>query len=257
VVPYRAWELSTCGSAFPKSSALENPIQKLRNKPPFRTSHSRSGFSSHPILCYVTDRSSLGEGQLLSRVREALETGVDWVQLREKGTPTNDLIQIAEKVVQLPHESHQKMILNDRLDIALACGFDGVHLGGTSFPVEVVRKRTPAGFIVGASVHHLDEAVTAQREGANYVIFGPVFATPSKLKYGPAQGIQKLHAVTSRLSIPVLAIGGISLTNYQECLKGGAAGIAAISLFQTSRSVRKVLSQLRGTQAGFDAPMPE
>jgi len=140
------------------------------------------------------------------------------------------------------------------LDIALACGFDGVHLGGTSFPVGVVRKRVPAGFIVGASVHHLDEAVTAEREGANYVVFGPVFATPSKLKYGPAQGIKKLHAVTSLLSIPVLAIGGISLANFQECLKAGAAGIAAISLFQTCRSVREVISQLRTGKAGTDAP---
>lgn len=175
------------------------------------------------------------------------------MQLREKETPTTELIQIAEKVVQLPRESHQRVILNDRLDIALACGFDGIHLGGTSFPVGVVRRRAPAGFIVGASVHQLEEAVAAERAGANYVIFGPVFPTPSKLKYGPAQGIQRLHAVASSLSIPVLAIGGISLANCQECLKAGAAGIAAISLFQTSRSVRGVLSQLRVAEAGFNA----
>lgn len=176
------------------------------------------------------------------------------MQLREKGTPTSELIEIAEKVVQLPHESHQKMILNDRLDVALACGFDGVHLGGTSFPVGAVRGRVPAGFIVGASIHHLDEAVTAEREGANYVIFGPIFATPSKLKYGPPQGVQRLHAVASLLSIPVLAIGGISLANYQDCLKAGAEGIAAISLFQSSRSIRKVVSRLRVAKFQLDAP---
>ena len=254
MVPYRGWESSTSGSAFLRSSASENPFLKLRNKTPHRTLSRRFGSSSHPILCYVTDRPTLGKGRLLNLVREALEAELDWIQLREKGTPTNELIQIAEKVVRLPRESHQKLILNDRLDIALACGFDGVHLGGTSFPVGVVRKRVPAGFIVGASVHHLDEAVTAEREGANYVVFGPVFATPSKLKYGPAQGIKKLHAVTSLLSIPVLAIGGISLANFQECLKAGAAGIAAISLFQTCRSVREVISQLRTGKAGTDAP---
>jgi thiamine-phosphate pyrophosphorylase len=193
----------------------------------------------------VTDRSTLGERRLLERIRQGLESGVDWIQVREKQTPTDELLRLAEKVLQLPRRNHQKIILNDRLDLALACGFDGIHLGGTSFPVGVVRKKVPAGFLVGASVHHVDEAVVAQREGADYVLFGPVFPTPSKMKYGPAQGTLRLHAVVVRLSIPVLAIGGISLANYHQCLEAGAAGISAISLFQNSRSLKGVVMKIR------------
>lgn len=197
----------------------------------------------------MTDRSPLGEKRLLGRIRQALQSGVDWIQLREKQTPTNELLRLAERVLQLPRKNHQKIILNDRLDLALTCGFDGVHLGGTSFPAGIVRKNVPAGFIVGVSVHHVDDAVIAEHEGVDYVLFGPVFPTPSKMKFGPAQGVQKLQAVVLKLSIPVLAIGGISLANYQQCLEAGAAGIAAISLFQNSRSIKEVIMKIRSAKS--------
>lgn len=193
----------------------------------------------------MTDRAALDPKQFMNRLRQAIQAGVDWIQLREKSTPTLELIQVAEKVLSLRRGARQKVILNDRLDVALACGFDGIHLGGSSFPVGNVRKMVPPGFIVGASVHHLNEALEAEQEGADYVIFGPVFLTPSKLQYGLPQGTQKLRAVASALSVPVLAIGGITLSNYQECLEAGAAGIAAISLFQKTKSLKQVLVKMR------------
>ena len=193
----------------------------------------------------MTDRPALGPEQFVNRLRQAIQAGVDWIQLREKATPTRELVQVAGKVLSIQRGARQKVILNDRLDVALACGFDGIHLGGTSFPVGNVRKMVPSGFIVGASVHHLNEALEAERDGADYVIFGPIFTTPSKLQYGLPQGIQKLRAVASALSVPVLAIGGITLSNYQECLEAGAAGIAAISLFQKTKSLRRVFMKMR------------
>jgi thiamine-phosphate pyrophosphorylase len=170
---------------------------------------------------------------------------VEFVQIREKFTPTNELMDLCREVMQLPRQRLQKIIMNDRLDIALAFGLDGVHLGGNSFPVLEVRRNTPKTFIIGVSIHHWKEAVMAEREGANYAVFGPIYPTPSKLGYGPPQGIEKLREVVQMVSIPILAIGGISLGNYRECLNAGAAGIAAISLFQDSRTVKRVVEKIR------------
>lgn len=153
-------------------------------------------------------------------------------------------MRLSEIILSLPRRRDQKILLNDRLDIALACGFDGIHLGGTSFPVEQVRRRVPEHFIVGVSIHHLSEAVAAERGGADYVIFGPIFETPSKKKYGAPQGIPRLREVAQDISIPVIAIGGISLGNFQQCQVAGAWGVAAISLFQNSPSVRRVIARL-------------
>lgn len=206
-------------------------------------------FPAHPaaaaILCYVTDRSAFSRKRFLHCVRAVLESGVEFVQIREKFTPTNELMDLCREVMQLPRQRLQKIIMNDRLDIALAFGLDGVHLGGNSFPVLEVRRNTPKTFIIGVSIHHWKEAVMAEREGANYAVFGPIYPTPSKLGYGPPQGIEKLREVVQMVSIPILAIGGISLGNYRECLNAGAAGIAAISLFQDSRTVKRVVEKIR------------
>ncbi len=170
---------------------------------------------------------------------------MDLIQLREKTAPTDELIRLSEQILAFPRRREQKIVINDRLDIALACGFDGVHLSGTSFPLVTVRRRVPKDFIIGVSTHHLSEAMAAERAGADYVIFGPIFPTPSKMKYGPPEGVERLAEVTQALSIPVLAIGGISLDNFRECLDVGAAGIAAISLFQKTPNIRSIVSRLR------------
>jgi thiamine-phosphate pyrophosphorylase len=129
-----------------------------------------------------------------------------------------------------------RVFINDRLDVALAAGAAGVHLGEKSLPLEkIVGWRLSAWrqeFLIGVSCHSQESARAAGQGGADYIFFGPVFATPSKAAFGPPQGIERLREVCSSVKIPVLAIGGINLENTQVCLQAGAAGIAAIRLFQ-------------------------
>jgi thiamine-phosphate pyrophosphorylase len=210
-----------------------------------------------PILCYVTDRRALPRGEadepgneLRSVIQRAVAAGVDWVQVREKDLPTRRLVELARAAVAMARGSAQRILVNDRLDVALAADAAGVHLGRESLPVaEVVRwcraGHAPAGFLVGASCHSLPEAVDAERDAADYIFFGPVFATPSKAVYGPPQGLDRLAEVCQSVRIPVFAIGGVALENAGACLAAGAAGLAAIRLFQESTDLAAVVAQLR------------
>lgn len=209
-----------------------------------------------PILCYVTDRRTLAPhldtttqlAALAERVGSAIAAGVDWIQLREKDLTARQLAQLAAEAVRAAQNTSAKILVNDRLDVALAAGAAGVHLGSQSIPLTAVaaqRSRLPEGFLVGASCHSLAEAETAARAGADYVIFGPVFATPSKAAFGPPQGLEKLAEVCARVRVPVLAIGGVTAGNAADCLRAGAAGIAAIRLFQESENLPELLRLLR------------
>ncbi len=193
---------------------------------------------SRPILCYATDRKALGSGaplqHLLAKIQAAAAAGVDWIQIREKDLPGRELLRLAREAVET---ITARIIVNDRLDVALAAGAAGVHLGRESVPAaEVVRwcraGKAPAGFLVGVSCHSLKDAKEAELAGADYVIFGPVFETPSKAAFGAPQGVAALAEVCAAIRLPVIAIGGINEKNAQECLRTGAAGIAAIRLFQ-------------------------
>jgi len=220
-----------------------------------------------PILCYVTDRQSLplaaGEnpdrvGALLGRIEQAARAGVDWIQLREKDLEGRALFDLATKVMAVSAaarsaETRVRILVNDRLDVAWAArqtdGGAGVHLGETSLPVgDVVRWRNQVGrtdFLVGASSHSVEGAVEAEAAGADYIFFGPVFATPSKAAFGRPQGLQKLGEVCRAVSIPVLAIGGIFQENAAACFEAGAAGIAAIRLFQEAQDLAGLLRKIR------------
>jgi thiamine-phosphate pyrophosphorylase len=209
-----------------------------------------------PILCYVTDRRAFGadpaaQTALRERIRLAAAAGVDWVQIREKDLGGRELSALVRRAMQVAPGF--RIIVNDRLDVAVAAGAAGVHLGGESLPVRDVvawceqhfgatRKEK---FLLGASCHSLDEALGAEQDGAGYIFFGPVFATPSKLRFGPPQGLDRLAEVSKRLRIPVLAIGGITLENSAACLHAGAAGIAAIRLFQDASRLEEMVHQLR------------
>ena len=137
------------------------------------------------------------------------------------------------------------VLVNDRLDVALAAGADGVHLGTHSMPVQVVRRVAPRPFVLGVSCHSLGEAQAAESGGADYLVLGPVFETPSKLEYGPPLGLEKLRIVTSRIRIPVLALGGITVERVRPCLEAGASGIAGIRIFQDCPSVQERVRELR------------
>ena len=213
-----------------------------------------------PILCYVTGRKALGLesntfAQLLAMIRRAIEAGVDWIQVREKDLSGRELIHLVQEAVAAAAGTRTKILMNDRLDVVIAACAAGVHLGAESLPVRAVaawRESHPAAstsnFLIGASCHSLEQAQSAEQDGANYVIFGPVFETPSKANFGPPQGIGRLHEVCGHIKIAVLAIGGVNPANASGCIRAGAAGIAAIRMFQEARSsddLRSVINQLK------------
>ena len=196
-------------------------------------------------LCYITDRHGLTPLPLVPHLRAAVQAGVDLIQLREKDLDSRELLSMAKSAVECSRESNTRIIINDRLDIALASGARGVHMGGQSVPTSVVRRRVDKDFVIGVSCHSLEDAVKAESEGADYVLLGPIFDTPSKRQYGPPLGLNKLSEVAGRIRIPVLALGGITVERVRPCLSAGAVGVAAIRLFQECHSVEERIRELR------------
>jgi len=218
--------------------------------------------SNSPIVCYVTDRKALGDNnrfeRLIATIRTAVAAGVDWVQIREKDLAARDLLALATAAVSAAQENRKdptarsRVIVNDRLDVALAASAAGVHLGRNSIPVaQVARWRSAdevrSEFLIGASCHDIDEARQAEAQGANYIFFGPVFDTPSKRPFGAPQGIARLAEACRAMRIPVIAIGGVDGENAAECLGAGAAGIAAIRFFQgqNGATLAETIAKLR------------
>jgi len=196
-------------------------------------------------LCYITDQNALGPRPLLPLIREAVEAGIDLIQIREKDLPTRALLQLVESAVTTARGSETCIVVNDRLDVALAAGADGVHLGTQSIPAQAVRKIVPEGFWVGVSCHSREEVQVAETAGADYVVLGPIFETPSKIAYGPSLGLDMLRQAAGVARVPILALGGISVERARACLDVGAAGIAGIRVFQGAPSLAVRIRELR------------
>jgi len=182
-------------------------------------------------LCLVTDRHATGGRDLLDVVTAALRGGVDAVQLREKDLGARELLALAREVRAICTQHDAKLLINDRIDVALACGADGVQLPTNSFSVADARHLLGRGSLIGCSTHSIDEATAAAAQGADFVVFGPVFDTPAKRAYGKPVGLDALQAVTRAVAVPVLAIGGITAHNAPSVRACGATGIAAIGAF--------------------------
>jgi thiamine-phosphate pyrophosphorylase len=181
-------------------------------------------------LYLITDRRLFnGNAPLFTAVEEALKGGVHAVQLREKDLEIRELLRMAYELRKLTSGYRAKLFINDRVDVALAVGADGVHLGGSSMPAFAARKAAGEDMLIGVSAHSLTEAKKAEEEGADFVTFGPVFETPSKLKYGKPLGLDLFREVSAMMSIPVFAIGGIKKERVKNVLDSGASGIALIS----------------------------
>jgi thiamine-phosphate pyrophosphorylase len=192
-----------------------------------------------------------------------MAAGVDWVQVREKDLAARELLALVREAVAASsarpgsirpgsirpgsirpgsiRPGSIQMIVNDRLDVALAAGAAGVHLGHASVPArEVIRwcraGNAPADFLVGVSCHSLEGAQEAESAGASYTYFGPIYETPSKIPFGKPHGIEELAQVVKAVRIPVIAIGGVNETNAPDCIRAGAAGIAAIRMIQDARN---------------------
>lgn len=235
-----------------------------------------------PLLCYVTDRRNLVPAEtsetrqpfdarktLLEKIAAATTAGVDWIQIREKdlsGKECSSLMREALRLVassspgaaakasissriEAREQDSTRMLVNDRLDVALAAHAAGVHLGEKSLPPEEARRLVNSfrkeDFLIGVSCHSVEAAKAAERGGADYLFFGPVFATASKAAYGAPQGLENLAEVCRAVAVPVLAIGGITLENAADCLSAGASGITAIRLFQESSSMAAIVRALR------------
>jgi thiamine-phosphate pyrophosphorylase len=176
----------------------------------------------------------------------AVAAGVEWVQIREKDLPTRSLLSLTEAAMERARpQGRTRVMVNDRLDVALAAQAHGVHLGRRSLPVDLVRRLAPREFVVGVSCHSLAEALAAQVAGADYILLGPIFATPSKVQYGPPLGVSVLRAVTLQISTPVFALGGISIDRVALCRQNGAAGIAGIRIFQDGGSLDELVRRAR------------
>jgi thiamine-phosphate pyrophosphorylase len=180
-------------------------------------------------LLLITDRHLLPGGRTLTAaVGAALEGGVRAVQLREKDLPASVLYPLALELLQLTRHHGARLFINDRIDVALAVGADGVHLGGHSLPVAVARRLLGPRLLLGASTHGIDEVLAASAAGADFVTFGPVFPTPSKLPYGDPVGVPLLATACSASPVPVFALGGVTPERLSELRQAGCRHVACI-----------------------------
>jgi thiamine-phosphate pyrophosphorylase len=200
-------------------------------------------------LYLVTDRNQTGGRDLLWVLEQALDGGVKAIQLREKDLSGRDLFSLAEGSHKLCQVYDAALFINDRVDVALAVDAAGVQLSQTSLPVVTARALLGPRKIIGASTHSLQEAMEAEQNGADFVLFGPVYFTPSKAAYGAPQGLPALKAIVDNISVPVYAIGGIKPENIDATKKLGVRGVALISAIVSAESPKeaaaKMLRQLR------------
>lgn len=180
-------------------------------------------------LYVVTDEAIAGGRSHAEIARCAVAGGADVIQLRDKTRPGSDLIRIGREIRAITRAAGAGFIVNDRLDVALACGADGVHLGQGDLACDTARQMGSPGFVVGISVGSVEEAREAERQGAGYVALSPVFSTGSKHDAGPGHGLALLREIRAAVGIPVIAIGGIVPENAGEVIDAGADGIAVIS----------------------------
>ena len=209
---------------------------------------------SKPILYLITrgasiestTRESPAFKQILDQVSAAVAAGIDLIQLREKRLTARVLFELTQQAAELTRGSATRLLVNDRADIAAGAGADGVHLTTRSIDSATIRRTFGQDFLIGASTHSLVEAQSARNGGADFVVFGPVFATASKEKYGEPLGVEELRRVAGELHpFPVLALGGISASNAADCFHAGASGIAGISLFAQPERLCDVVAKLR------------
>lgn len=177
----------------------------------------------------VTDRSQTQGRDLTWVLERSLEGGVRAVQLREKNLDGKELFLLAERVRKLTQSYAARLFLNDRIDVALAVDADGVQIGQASLPIATARALLGPRRMIGVSTHALEEALEAERNGADFVLFGPIYFTPSKAAYGAPQGLTALKKIVAKISLPVYAIGGIKPENLTATRQLGVRGVALIS----------------------------
>ena len=204
----------------------------------------------------ITDRRRLGsdaEDRLAGRVGAAARAGVHLVQVRERDLDGGPFVRLVARCMDAVRGTRARVLVNDRVDVALAAGAHGVHLRADSVAASRVRRIAPAGFLIGRSVHSVTEALrTAADGGADYLLFGTVFPTASKPGQAAA-GTTALAEVVVATSLPVLAVGGVTVATAPDVARAGAAGIAAIALFAHG-SVESLHATVSAVITAFDTP---
>lgn len=171
---------------------------------------------------------------LLDCIEKNAARGCDWIQIREKDLPAADLLELVRAAVARARPRGAAVLVNGRVDVALAAGADGVHFPSTAPSPRVFSSVMPARFLVGVSTHSVEEIRAAERNGADFVVFGPVYETSSKPLPSRPVGVSALRAACNSTTIPVAALGGVTLERERECAEAGAAAVAGISMFQST-----------------------
>ena len=195
-------------------------------------------------LCFIADSEAAAGRDILKLIDEAVAGGATLIQLRGKLWTSREFLDVAIRAVRLLRPKKIPLIINDRVDIALACEADGVHLGQDDIPVPFARKLLGISRIIGLSIATPDEARAAEKAGADYIGAGPVFSTLSKRDIGPVLGLKGLREIRKVTKIPILAIGGISAANAAEVIRAGADGVAVISAVVAADNAMNAASEL-------------
>jgi len=196
-------------------------------------------------LYLITDRSFLNGRSIASCVSEAIEGGVTLIQVREKNISTREFFKVAKEVKEVTNKYNIPLIINDRIDIALAIDADGVHLGQSDMPIEMARKILGKDKIIGISAGSLSEALEAEQNGADYLGIGTVFFTGTKNDIEEPIGIEGLKEIVNNIKIPSVAIGGINKNNCAEVMSAGVNGISLISAILSNDNIQASSRNLR------------
>ena len=212
-----------------------------------------------PLLYLITNRQTFlhktefnqtATQRQLEAIRQAAAAGCQWIQIREKDFGARALAEFTRQAIAVARPFGAKVLVNDRLDVAMATKADGVHLRVSSLPVAEVRRAVKQtglqDFLIGVSTHSLSEAKAAEQDGADFIVCGPVFDTPTKREFGEPLGLERFAEICQVANIPVLALGGINLANFRQPLEAGAAGIAAIGLFANPETLSETIAELLG-----------
>ena len=209
---------------------------------------------SKPILYLITrgatTETTTGDSpefkQILEQISSAVAAGIDLIQIREKRLAARVLFELTEHAVAITRGTDTQLLVNDRADIAAAVAAGGVHLATTSLPTSIIRATFGDDFLIGASTHSREQLHAARDGGADFAVFGPIFETGSKLQYGPPLGLEQLTNAARELpAFPLLALGGMSVENAQQCIRAGASGIAGITLFADSKNLKVTVAAIR------------
>ena len=195
-----------------------------------------------PPLYVVTDRHQTGEDRLLRILGDIIPEQGMMVQIRERDLGSRELLRFVEAVHRLAHSFRVPCLINDRVDLVLATQAAGVHLRSDSMPTKEARKCLGAGYLIGKSVHSAEEALQSEKEGADFVVLGPVYETPSKRQYGPPLGVPVIREASRHCTIPVYAIGGMTPSRVENVMASGAAGVAVVSSIFQAASPREAVT---------------